>query len=66
MVVTQNPKCPEVLVNLIVCYHHLKKAPELLTRMLSQLKVVAPSHLWFVLTTQLEDAFDRATARYLP
>jgi coatomer protein complex subunit epsilon len=60
----KNSKCAEVLANLIVCYYHLKKAPELVARVLSQLKVVAPTHLCFLQTAQLEDAFDRATTRY--
>ena len=47
------------LINLIVCQHHLQKAPETIARYMSTLKSVAPTHLWVTKQAELQDSFSR-------
>eukprot|EP01120_Amphizonella_sp_Union-15-10_P013134 TRINITY_DN6067_c0_g1_i1.p1 TRINITY_DN6067_c0_g1~~TRINITY_DN6067_c0_g1_i1.p1 ORF type:complete len:290 (-),score=49.32 TRINITY_DN6067_c0_g1_i1:99-968(-) len=60
----KNPNSPETLVNLVVCYQHMKKPPEILRRYLNQLRQVAPSHPWVQSLAKADMSFDTNSARF--
>jgi len=65
-IIVQNNSDPETLINLIVCAQNQHKAPEVVTRYLSQLKEAEPLHP-FVKDIEAKDKlFDRAALKYAP
>jgi len=48
----------ETLINSVVCLQHLRK-PELITRILSELKQTHPNHIWLKKYNEMETAFDK-------
>lgn len=62
--ITQGPNDPDTLVNLISCYHHMAKSPDLIQRYTNQLKSSSPSHPYVKSLATIEGAFDRVAAAY--
>jgi len=54
----------ETLINSIVCLQQLHKAPELVTRIIGELKAAYPSHPWIARYTAMESLFDKTAATY--
>jgi coatomer protein complex subunit epsilon len=60
----KHPKDPDTIINLVVCYLHLRKPQELVNRYVSQLKLSAPNHPWVTALKTAEDSFERSHVRY--
>lgn len=54
---------PTTLANAIVCMQHLKKAPDVIARYVTQLRSSAPSHPWVEAYDSHERSFDRCAAQ---
>jgi coatomer protein complex subunit epsilon len=54
---------PTTLANAVVCMQHLKKAPEVVGRYVTQLRTSAPLHPWVEAYDAHERGFDRAAAQ---
>jgi len=55
---------PDTIANLIACYEQQSKAPEVISRQLTQLKLAAPKHPWLVQYQRAEDDFDRISQTF--
>jgi len=62
--VSKDKLAPETLINSIVCLQHLHKAPELVARIVGELKSTYPAHPWIVRYTAVESLFDKTAATY--
>jgi coatomer protein complex subunit epsilon len=51
------------LANMIVCMHHLRKPPDVVSRYMNQLKAIAPTHPFVAKYVELEASFDRCAAQ---
>mmetsp|Transcript_9398 Transcript_9398/g.24772 ORF Transcript_9398/g.24772 Transcript_9398/m.24772 type:complete len:136 (-) Transcript_9398:427-834(-) len=54
---------PTTLANAIVCMQHLKKAPDVIARYVTQLRTSAPTHPWVEVYDANERSFDRFAAQ---
>lgn len=59
----KNPADPTTLANMVVCLQHLKKAPDVVTRYITQLRTAAPTHPWVEAYGATERTFDRCAAQ---
>jgi tetratricopeptide (TPR) repeat protein len=59
---TKSPADPDTLANLICVCQHLGRAPEIVSRYLSQLKSKAPNHQLISSISTFEGAFERVAA----
>jgi len=62
----KSPKDPETMINLIVCFQHMKKPKEIISRYLAQLRAGSPFHPWVTKLKATEDMFDRCAGRFTP
>jgi len=60
----KDPNNPESLVNMLVLAQHMAKAPEVASRLLSQLKEVEPGHPFLLRLERKEADFDRMVQQY--
>jgi tetratricopeptide (TPR) repeat protein len=60
----KNPKDVDTLINLIVCYQHMKKPEEIGQRYLSQVKSLSPRHPWIQSLQNAEQSFDRLATSF--
>ncbi|KAG8458946.1 hypothetical protein KFE25_004280 [Diacronema lutheri] len=55
---------PTTLANALVCMQHLKKAPEVIARNVTQLRTSAPTHPWVEAYESHDRSFDRFAAQF--
>jgi len=63
--ITKGQNDPDTLVNLICCYQHMNKPPDLVNRYIAQLKAVAPRHPFVAQLATVESAFSRVSETYM-
>jgi len=61
----KNNQDVDTLQNLIVCYEHQGK-PELISKQINQLKIIAPKHAWLQSMQTVEEEFDRISQSFTP
>jgi len=59
----KNASDPSTLANVVVCMQHMKKAPDVVARYVTQLRTAAPSHPWVESYDAIERSFDRCAAQ---
>lgn len=62
--IAKTPNDAETLVNLITISQVLNRSSEMVQRYLSQLRIVAPNHVYLRDLATKEELFDRCAARY--
>jgi len=55
---------PETLINSIVCVQQMHKPPELVARILGELKAAYPNHAWITKYAAIESLFDKSAATF--
>jgi len=54
----------DTLINSAICLQHLNKAPELIVRIIGELKQSYPTHPWIVRRNAMESIFDKQAVQY--
>ena len=62
---SKSSSAPNTLANIIVCYQQLRKPPDVISRYVNQLLVLAPNHPWAAKHADLQASFDRCEAQFL-
>eukprot|EP00455_Lapot_gusevi_P043849 TRINITY_DN539_c0_g1_i1.p1 TRINITY_DN539_c0_g1~~TRINITY_DN539_c0_g1_i1.p1 ORF type:complete len:182 (+),score=80.98 TRINITY_DN539_c0_g1_i1:84-548(+) len=55
---------PDTLMNTIICMQHLKKSPELIAKVVTELQQVAPDHPYFKQNADFDALFDQCASIY--